>query len=473
MELSNNISTYIKSVFGNDYFEKYQAFFNEEYPLTLRFSVSHKEQPLLIDKLKNYGIKLDPVKTISNAYYVIEGKDLIGKTIEHAIGKYYIQSLSSMIPSLVLNPSPYDVVMDLCAAPGSKSTQLSDLMNKKGTLYVNEPNLNRVKALVHNIDKMNAVNTGVLKYKGELLSKHFEEYFTKILVDVPCSALGVIQKKNEVLKWWKTQRVERIAELQLKLLISAIKMAKVGADIVYSTCTLTLEENEFVINKILKNYPVKIVDFKLNLPHKNGFNEIKGIKLHPDLAKSKRILPWEIQSEGFYIAKLTKTDKTEPTKKTKIFGNNKLQLNRDNVKIKEHINAVEKYFGLQKNILGNYKYIFSGHNISFVASDWKANNNVLFERIGTKFGIIDKNNSVRLHSHAAQILGKYAKQNIFTLKTRQELQIYFNGGIIKRTAKEKGLKIVKYNNLILGTGIALEKTFKSSFPKSKRSASII
>ena len=473
MELSNNITSYIESVFGNEYLSKYKLFFNSKYPIALRFAVPLEEQKEIIPELQQSGIKLESIKSIPNAYYVIEGEDIVGKTLEHSIGKYYIQSLSSMIPPLVLNPNERDIVMDLCAAPGSKSTQLAKLMNNKGTLYSNEPNLNRVKALVHNLDKMNSVNMGVLKQRGEILSKYFEEYFDKVLVDAPCSALGVVQKKNEVTKWWESERVERISELQLKLLISGIKMAKVGAEIVYSTCTLTVEENEFVINKVLEKYPVELAEFEIDISHKSGFTEVNGFKFHSSLAKTKRILPWEIKSEGFFISKLIKTGKTEPTRKINLVKSKKKLLNSKSTAIKKYINDIQNYYGLPEKILTDYKYILLGNDINFVSGKWHEYNPDFFERIGTKFGLIDKNNFGRLHSHAAQIIGKYAKKNIFLLNDKNELRQYFQGGIIKRTADEKGQKIVKYKNMFLGTGVALKDNFKSQFPRSKRAGDII
>ncbi len=473
MELSNNILSYIESVFGKEYLEKYKLFFNSKYPITLRFSVSLPEQKIIVTNLKNYGIELEPFQFIPNAYFVLQGEDIVGKTLEHSIGKYYIQSLSSMIPPLVLKPDENDVVMDLCAAPGSKSTQLAKLMNNKGTLYSNEPNFNRVKALVHNLDKMNSVNMSVLKHRGELLSKYFEEYFDKILVDAPCSALGVIQKKNEIIKWWESERVDRISELQLKLLISAIKMAKTGGEIVYSTCTLTIEENEFVINKVLEKYPVELIEFKIDIPHQPGFTEFNNYKFHPSLSLTKRILPWKIKSEGFFISKLKKIAKTEPAKKVILPKSKKKILTAGNKNIKQYLNNIHNHFGIPFEILNNYKYVFRGNNINFISGNWLEYNPDFFERIGTKFGLIDKNNFGRLHSHAAQILGKYATKNIFELKNEKELRLYFSGGIIKRTHEAKGQKIVKYKNMVLGTGVALKETFKSQFPSSKRSADII
>ena len=150
IELSSNISDYIKSVLGEDFLKNYEQFVESKYPITIRLSEVPENHNSLINSLANQGIALKKIENIPNAYEVISGEENIGKTIEHTIGKYYIQSLSSMIPPFILNPTSEDVVLDLCAAPGSKSTQLAELMEYEGTLYSNEPNLSRVKALVHN-----------------------------------------------------------------------------------------------------------------------------------------------------------------------------------------------------------------------------------------------------------------------------------------------------------------------------------
>ena len=150
-----------------------------------------------------------------------------------------------------------DTVLDLCSAPGSKTTQLGEMMRNNGTLISNEIALDRVKMLVFNIDRMNLINAGIIHSKGELLSKIYPDYFDKILVDAPCSGLGIIQKKNEISNWWSLKRASILGDLQLRLLIAAIKMVKEEGEIVYSTCTLTIEENELIINKVLKKYPVK------------------------------------------------------------------------------------------------------------------------------------------------------------------------------------------------------------------------
>ncbi|MDP3442740.1 MAG: RsmB/NOP family class I SAM-dependent RNA methyltransferase, partial [Ignavibacteria bacterium] len=229
IELSSNIKNYILQNFGEEYLQKYQDYFDSDYESYLRIS-RFTNPNKLISSLQKYGIELIPVTDISEAYKIKLGDNLVGKTLEFVLGQYYIQSLSSMIPALVLNPSESDVTLDLCAAPGSKTTQLSELMNNKGTLVANEISLERMKSLIFNLDKINAMNTGVLKGKGELLSKVYDNYFDKILVDAPCSALGIVQKKGEVSNWWDVKKAEALSEQQIRLLVAAIKMAKVGAE---------------------------------------------------------------------------------------------------------------------------------------------------------------------------------------------------------------------------------------------------
>ena len=158
IELSQNISDYIETTFGEEFFNNYKLFVESKYLPAIRFPYYQEDTEQTIQSLVNQGIELEPIPEINNAYFVTKGDDLIGKTLEHTLGKYYIQSLSSMVPPMILNPTEKDVVMDLCAAPGSKSTQLAELMKYQGTLYANEPNLNRIKALVHNLDKMNILN---------------------------------------------------------------------------------------------------------------------------------------------------------------------------------------------------------------------------------------------------------------------------------------------------------------------------
>ncbi len=260
--------------------------------------------------MTGYNIHTEPVQGIPFALKVISGNELAGKTVEHIMGDYYIQGLSSMIPPIVLSPSTNDKVLDMAAAPGSKTTELGELMQNKGMLIANEIAIDRVKMLVYNLDRMNLVNFGVLHFKGELLSKVYSGYFDKLLVDAPCSGLGIIQKRGEVNDWWSKEKAEGLGELQTKLLVGAIKMLKTGGELIYSTCTLTVEENELVLDKLLKKYPVELLPIELPVKSHDAFTSYEGVQLSPSLALAKRLIPWEVNSDGFFIAKFRKTDDT-------------------------------------------------------------------------------------------------------------------------------------------------------------------
>lgn len=470
--LSDNISNYIKKYFGEEYFAKYKEYYNSSYKSYIRFS--HRIDSFqLIKNLKEYGIELKKIDTLNNVYKVMKGEELIGKTIYYILGYYYIQSLSSMIPALLLNPNKNDRVLDLCAAPGSKTTLLSELMNNKGTLIANEISLERMRILMFNIDKMNLLNVGVINRKGELLSKSFDNYFDKILVDAPCSALGIVQKKGEVSNWWNENKVTGISEIQLRLLISAIKMLKVGGEVVYSTCTLTLEENELVLNKVLKKYPVELVDIKLPVKSRAAFTKYKNEELNSSISKAHRILPWEIESEGFFIAKLRKIEKTEPTLKSTQTEKKVLLLNSFSSKIKNLLIELSNYYGIDFSIFNSYKYLMRSKDVYFIDKEWECDELNIFNRIGSKFGSIDKRGQIQFHTLAAQILGQYANQNIVELKDNNELEIYINGGTIKKDYKDKGQKIVKYNDYILGTAAVSNEGLKSQFPRALRTQEIV
>ena len=470
IELSQNIANYLESLYNKEFVENYKKYI-ESYPNQYIRIDPNTDHNNLILRLQKYGIELEQAQ-LPFAYKVIKGSDKVGKTLEFTLGMYYVQSLSSMIPPFILNPSENDITLDLCAAPGSKTTQLAELMNRRGTLIANEVNQQRVGSLNFNVDKMNLSNIGVMKQKGELISKTFDNYFDKILVDAPCSALGIVQKKNEVSNWWNLEQAEKIAEVQFKLLVSAVKAAKVGAEIIYSTCTLTIEENEFVLDKILKKYPVEIEEFDLPLKHVNGFTKF-GEYENQNLALSKRIIPWENDSEGFFVAKLRKTDSTEPLEKTNYSKSQRLFFSANHRNIKPYLKQLHEYFGIDETVLNQYKYIQNKSDLLYVNSDWLVEDSSYFFKLGLKLGVIDRKDKLNIHSDAARTFGKFATKNKIILESKEDLTIYLNGSIIKKIFDSIGQKIVEFEEMILGSAVQTNEGLKSQFPRNLRTNEII
>ena len=469
IEVSQKIYDYISTIYGKDSADKYLEFISQDSSQYIRVNLAKisKEDlsKVLFDK---YGIVTSEVPLFHSAMKIVKGNDKIGKTIEQILGFYYIQGLSSMLPPLVLQPSSNDIVLDLCSAPGSKTTQMAELMNNRGTLIVNEIDMERIKSLVFNLDRMNVINTGVIHSKGEILSKIYDNHFTKILVDAPCSGLGIIQKKGEVSKWWSLGHVDRLHDLQLRLLIAAIKMTRVGGEIVYSTCTLSIEENELVIDKVLDKYPVELEEIKLPVSFRCGFTEYEGKPLNPSINKSIRILPWEIDSDGFYLAKLRKTGETESPEKDFLRDTIIRIVNYNHEDILPYLSYLEEHFGVERNEFENYKYIFRGHDIYFITKDWNDENIGLFNRIGLKLGTIDKKDRITFHSQGAQIFDKHITKFIYDLKNDDELKNYLTGWKIKNIDIPNGQYVVKSNGILLGTAVKTEEGLKSRFPRTKR-----
>lgn len=472
INLSDNISNYIKKNFGQEFLERYLNYSNSEYQPYIRLSPFF-ESGKTIASLKNYGVELEEVENIPFAFRVLSGENLIGKTLDFILGKYYVQSLSSMIPALVLNPNRNNIVMDLCAAPGSKTTQLAEMMNNEGTLIANEISFERMKSLVFNVDKMNLANIGILQGKGELLNQVYENYFDKILVDAPCSALGIIQKKGEVSNWWNENKLNNFTDLQTRLLVSAIRMCKVGGEIVYSTCTLSYEENELVLNKILKKYPVELIEIKLPVKSKDAFTNYESDILEPSIVKAKRIVPWEINSEGFFVSKIKKIDETESSTEKRKFKNEIQLVEANHPKIKEQLKILSDYFGIENNFLKNFKYLLKSKDIYFVDRNWNSPALDNFIRIGSKLGSIEKRGYIQLHTLAAQIMKNAITKNIIEFETINEVEIYLKGGIVKKDVGTTGQKVVKFRDDIIGTAVASKEGIKSQFPRAFRTQEII
>ncbi|MDH3269174.1 MAG: RsmB/NOP family class I SAM-dependent RNA methyltransferase [Ignavibacteria bacterium] len=472
--VSDKIYSYLVETFGKEAAKNYVDFVQEEPAKYIRVNERKiNRDALSAHLLETYGIKTELVPYPPNALKIKDGFDYAGSTLEIAFGFYYMQALTSMLPPFVLNPSEKDIVLDLCSAPGSKTTQLAEMMNNKGVLVVNELEMKRIKALAFNLDKMNLLNCGIVNQRGEILSKYYDSYFDKILVDAPCSGLGIIQKKTEVSKWWSIERVNNLSEIQTKLLVSAIKMLKVGGEMVYSTCTLTPEENELIINRILKKYPIEVEGVNIPIAHHKGLTEYKNENLDKRLSKAIRTFPWETDSDGFFLIKLKKTEETKALEQFKWKKHFLMTMHKpSDIIINDKLKMLAQEFGIETDVFSNYKFLLKRNDMYFTSSEWSDNDLGLFHRVGTKFGMIDKNGNIVLHSFAAQILQDFISKNIYDLKSLDELRLYLMGALIPTDQLSPGQYVIRFNNYVLGTGVVIKGGLKSRYPRSSRTQTI-
>ncbi len=225
--------------------------------------------------------------------------DKPGNTLSHFLGHYYVQDPASLVPVILLAPKPGEKVLDMTAAPGGKTTHIAQLMENRGTVVANDVRLERVKMLRSNLERMGVLNTIVTM--NDAMSLGYKKSFDKVLLDAPCSSEGEVRKRWNALSGWSQRRVEQFSRVQKRMIKRAVAAAKPGGTIVYSTCTLSPEENEEVIQYALENLPVKIVR-----------QRIKGLKHRPglegyDCRDCLRIWPQDNDTIGFFACKMVKT----------------------------------------------------------------------------------------------------------------------------------------------------------------------
>ena len=261
-----------------------------------------------IEELKKYleknNIQYETTNWYNDALIITNAKEKeIQKLDIYKKGYIYLQSLSSMIPPIVLNPKENEKVLDLTAAPGSKTTQMACLMNNKGYILANELDKIRCDRLKYNVDMQGASIVETMNMPGELIGEKYLGEFDKVLLDTPCSGEGrFLLSDVKTYKNWSTNQVNELTNLQKKLFESAVKALKNNGEMVYSTCTLNKKENEEIVDWAIKNLNVELLDINIELKDTIKINT-QG--LDKSITKTIKLMPTKNQ-EGFFIAKLRK-----------------------------------------------------------------------------------------------------------------------------------------------------------------------
>jgi NOL1/NOP2/sun family putative RNA methylase len=270
---------------------------------SFRINTLKRSENDIISRMRSLGIKLTKIPYTTNGYYY-ESQFSLGATSEYLQGYYYIQEAASQIPPQVLDPKPNETVLDMCAAPGSKTTQIAMYMQNSGTLVALDADPRRLFALRNNLERCGVTNALLYK-KDSRFVFDLGMQFDKVLLDAPCSGNYIIEEG-----FFSKKSIDGIRErsrLQKELLKAAIKVLKVGGTLVYSTCSLEPEENEINIDWVLSKYPEMLLEQIDITVGDAGLTNIFGKKLSSEISKCKRFWPEKTNTEGFFIAKLVKT----------------------------------------------------------------------------------------------------------------------------------------------------------------------
>lgn len=294
--------------------------FAEPKPTTFRVNTLKARPEMIQERLEHQSFRLERVSWCPGAFILRRGglREL-QETEIYKKGEVYVQSLSSMIPPLVLDPQPGETVLDLTAAPGSKTTQMAALMRGEGQIVANDNDRIRFFKLKANVELQGTSNVELKSYPGEQFGRHRPNYFDRVLLDAPCSAEGrFLVREPSTFRYWKAAKVKEMVRKQKNLILSALHSLKPGGTLVYSTCTFAPEENEGVITWLLEKadqhgMPVEVGAARHAPPIRFLANQMPGLStwegesFHPSVRNSVRILP-TFQMEAFFIAALRKRE---------------------------------------------------------------------------------------------------------------------------------------------------------------------
>ena len=292
-------------------FEKYEKIIQEPLLNSIRCNTLKISPEELKIKLEKKGWKISqPLKNYPEVM-VVENElqpGELGRSIEHLLGYYYIQELASMLPAIALSPKQNELILDLCASPGSKTSQMASQINNSGTIIANDVKIERIKILASNLERCGVADAIITREDGVALCEKLKEQglkFDKILLDAPCSGEGTMRSSPKTCLMWNSNTIKSLSKLQKKLFQKAFEILKEGGEMVYSTCTHAPEENEEVVDFALKEFKDKIKIEKINLPVKcrEGVVEWENKKYDKRVKFCARIYPQDNNSEGFFIAK--------------------------------------------------------------------------------------------------------------------------------------------------------------------------
>ncbi|WP_456466897.1 RsmB/NOP family class I SAM-dependent RNA methyltransferase [Methanopyrus sp.] len=270
-------------------------------PTYVRVNTLKADVESVVESLERAGARLEETP-LPYAFRVLEAPGPLGSSLEHVAGLIYVQDLASMLPPELLSPEPPGPVIDACAAPGSKTTQLAQLMEGRGVILAVDVDPRRVRSLAHNVERMGAVN--VIVARGDVTRLRVGAPY--VLLDPPCTGEGTFHRDPHARETWTPRKVRRFARKQERLLRAVVRLLPPGGRLVYSTCTLSPEENELVIHRVLgEDERFRIVDARPRWlrPHTvPGLTEWEGRELRRDLRNAFRVDPASLRSDGFFIA---------------------------------------------------------------------------------------------------------------------------------------------------------------------------
>lgn len=385
------------------------------------------------DKLVDLGLfKLNQIPWSNESFYYDETIDRPGKNPLHEAGAYYLQEPSAMsvVPKAEIKEN--DKVLDMCAAPGGKSTYILSKLNDTGLLVSNEINPIRIKALGENLERFGARNCIITNTDSSNLKKAFAGYFDKVIIDAPCSGQGMFRKDEVAISDWSYAKVLECQSIQREIIRDGYEMLNNGGILVYSTCTFAKEENEVVINEFIEEYP------------------------NAKLIEMERLWPHKVKGEGHFVAKIQKLEDGDcKVKETKT--------KRLDKELKDYRDFEKKFL----NIKMGDKFDIRGENLYLLPYESPETKKLKVLRYGLHLGMLKKNRFEPSHALSHYLTIEDAKYVEDLKLDDTKILDYLRGNVIN-TGQSRGWVLVAVEGVPIGWGKESNGVIKNHYPKGLR-----
>lgn len=444
--------------------EEYDPFYESLYGETYRALRVNTRKTSLEEFLQLAPFSLQRVPWAENGFYYSK-EDQPGKHPLHEAGVYYIQEPSAMAPVTFLEVEDGDRILDLCAAPGGKTSQIADFMNGTGILITNEIHPQRARILSENVERMGIKNAIVTNETPENLALRFPGYFDKILVDAPCSGEGMFRKNEDACMEWSPENVSLCAERQDFILEQAQAMLRPGGRMVYSTCTFAPLEDEGTVSRFLLRHP----EFHIvKVARPEGFSEgVAGWVENPafGIADTMRLMPHKVKGEGHYLAVLEKDGNNVSLGKRNSTGG--IEKSIPQKEYSDFLDFNEQFLQNRNWVEGTW--IRFGEQLYFGPADMPSLKGLKVLRPGLHLGTLKKNRFEPTHALALAL--KPGEVNIrinYSMGDREPIQFLGGQTLLLNEAGVNGWCLVCVEGFSLGWGKVAGSIVKNHYPKGLR-----
>ncbi len=454
--------------------EKMKVLLQEEYESYLQcfeeprhYGLRVNTKKISVEEFQNIAPwPLTPVPWIPNGFYYDGEQVQPAKHPYYFAGLYYLQEPSAMTPASRLPVEPGDCVLDVCAAPGGKATELGALLQGKGMLVANDISNSRARGLLKNLELCGIGNVLVTSEEPGKLVPYFQEYFDKILVDAPCSGEGMFRKEKKMIRAWEEHGPEYFSKLQKSIVTQAAAMLKPGGMMLYSTCTFDSRENERMIEYLLDCCPdMEIYEMEGYEGFCKGRPEFTESK-HPDFQKTVRIFPHKMEGEGHFLALLKKrgaSEKKESSNHGRTLSSRQMS-GTNRYKIPEEL---EEFLGSVNWKIEKERLEFRDGRAYYMPEEMPKLQGIRFLRSGLLLGELKKNRFEPSQALAMCLKKEeYEKILDFSVKDARVIR-YLKGETLEVedlvSPKEKGWYLVCVDGYPLGFGKLSSQTLKNKY----------